>query len=174
MKKLLSLVAAATILAGCHTIPNETTVAALAKSTGIAAGYACQLADIDPEVKDAIVEITTIVQNTIPEGDVSCYDVWKPIIDAELDRLQKAGKLNEVQKAVASSILTLAAEGVDFMFTKHPEWKKYANIVAVAIKSFCDGFIQVMAPLKLQAAGNVDQDTYMYLKMRFDIIKQSK
>lgn len=171
MKKLIvSLVAIAAILTGCKTVPSENRVTALSTAIGAASAAACKIANVSTNDIEVIKTVLDTVKEFTPEGEATFEETWTPIITAQIDIMYIDGKLTDDDKELAKKILVACSKGVDYMFTKHPKWKQYENIVSYAIDGFVRGFDYIIGKKLTFAAspdgslksGDVEIDTEAY------------
>lgn len=156
MKKLIvSLVAIATILTGCKSVPSENRVTALSTAIGAASAAACKIANVSTNDIEVIKTVLETAKEFTPEGEATFEETWTPIITAQIDIMYIGGKLTDDEKELATKILIACSRGVDWMFDKHPTWKQYENIVSCAIDGFVKGFDYIIGK-KLTFAASPD------------------
>jgi len=146
MKKLLAIAIAALCIAGCDDVPSAETVTVLSNTIGASAAMVVKLAGVDKTVVDNINNVLAIVDKVVPNKDQSFEDAWTPLIKEEVEKLLQKGKLNEAQAKLVTLGLNAAVKGLDRLFEKKPEWKKYDQVVVGAIGGFIEGFQSVLAP----------------------------
>lgn len=149
MKKIILTVAVAfitaiTTLTGCKSIPSATTVETTAYAIGVVGGYACELSKTKTSVREGIVTVLDIAAKVTPATNETFVAAWTPIIDEEVGKLVTAGKISEMEGTLIKNALNIAASSIDFMFTRHPTWKEYQELVSAAVDGFVSGFESVV------------------------------
>ena len=171
MKLFSALTAGVFILAmsitGCKTLPSEEVIRGTAESIGRAAGYAVELSKTKDEVKDAIIKVLDVASAVVPETNQTFIAAWKPLIDAEIDKLIAAGKLREDDGALAKSALYVACDGIDLVFSRYPKAKAYQNLVSAATSGFVTGFKSIVR-IADGARMNYDEEAYKILRAKFE------
>jgi len=160
-------VACAAFVTGCKSLPSEATIRGVGESIGRAAGYAVELGKTKTEVKEAIVKVLDIAAKVVPEPNQTFVAAWKPLIDEEVAKLVAAGKLKEVDAALAKSALYVACEGVDLVFNRYPKAREYKNLVSAATGGFVAGFKSVVNFAAGERA-NYDEEAYKALRKKFE------
>ena len=167
--KMFSVVVAAVVacFAGCKSLPSEDVMRGTAESIGRAAGYAVELSKTKAEVKDAIVKVLDIVAEVVPETNQTFVAAWKPLIDEEIDKLVAADKIKAEDAVLAKSVLYIACDGVDLVFTRYPKAREYKNLVSAATDGFVSGFKSVVT-FAGSAKAAYDEKAYEVLKKKFE------
>ena len=167
MKRIMIMIAAAAVaLAGCkHTPPSQERIHAISVGVGKAAALAVELSKTKQEVKDAIAQVLATAREVVPAVDETFVSKWTPLVDAEVAKLVEAGKLDKASGELVKGALYVACEGIDLVFVRYPEAKKYQNLVSAAVDGFCDGFGNGFAAT-CAADGTVDKDALEYLKKK--------
>lgn len=143
-------IAAILITVGCKTLPDTDTVEKLAKATGYAAGYACELGKIDQQTRTNILYVVDIVDNVIPQTNQSFTTAWMPIVTNEVTKLVEQKKIDEKQGEIIVLGMATATKSLDWLFeVRHPEWKKHEDIVCAAVHGFTEGFTNVIKPVEM-------------------------
>jgi len=168
MKKFFSILAmaCAIMIAGCKTPPSEDTIRKTAESVGRAAGYAVELSKTKTEVKDAILNILDTAAKVVPDTDQTFIAAWKPLIDEEVAKLITDGKIKESDGTLVKSVLYVACDGIDILFTRYPKAREYKNLVSAATEGFVAGFksvVHLAAGVKLE----YDEEAYRTLSKKF-------
>lgn len=149
----------AVFVSGCDKTPSESVIRTTAEGIGRAAGYALPYAATKPEIKDAVVKIIDVVAKVVPEEGQAFVEAWKPLIDDEVAKLVKAGKLREADAGIVKSVLYVVCDGIDLVFTRYPKAREYKNLVSAAVGGFVDGFKSVVG-LTDGARENYDKEAY--------------
>lgn len=161
------VVVCAAFVAGCKSLPSETTINGVGESIGRAAGYAVELSKTKTEVKDAIIKILDVAAKVVPEPDQTFVATWKPLIDEEVTRLVAAGKLKEMDAALVKNALYVACEGVDLVFKRYPKAREYKNLVSAATGGFVAGFKSIVNFTAGERA-IYDEEAYKTLRAKFE------
>ena len=170
MKKILigTICAALLAVVGCKTLPSADVVNKTAYSIGMVSGYACQLAGVDDNVKITIVNVLDTVVKVVPAPEQTFTEAWTSMITDEIAKLVEAGKLKADGAELVKSALSVACNGIDFLFTRHPKWKEYSDIVDAVVTGYTAGFETVVVPVDVVRAavdGNDDVRAYVeYIK----------
>ena len=146
MKKMIAIAMAALCLAGCDDVPSTETVTTISSTLGASAAMVVKLAKVDQTVIDNINEVLKVVDKVVPDKDQSFVDAWTPVINEEVEKLVQKGKINEAQAKLVKLGLNAAAKGLDLLFEKKKEWKKYDQVVVGSISGFIAGFQSVLCP----------------------------
>ena len=172
MKNVLFTVAAVcmTALVGCKIFQGDPSQ--LAYLSGAAAGKAVNMAAMKPVVHNRVIEVVQIVRDVIPGTNETFVAAWGNAATVYVNELASAGKLDkELVPMIVSGVQT-AGLAVDYLFSKHPEWKNNTETVEVVVDQFTLGFLTMCVPvdetvggvLKMPANKAYDEDTYKYLK----------
>lgn len=168
MKKLFSIISITVLSAfiiGCKTVSDPQTVNTLATSIGAASGTVCKLSITNEVTLSIVCKIIETVENIVPDTNTTCVAVWKPIITNVVHTTYNEGKICDDEVELITAIGLSAAHGIDWMFTLHPNWKKYNDISVVAIKGFCNGFLLVVQKTVFASGLNsieIDELAYSY------------
>ena len=162
-----ALVAATALFSGCDKLPTVERMTTISTVIGKTAGYACELSKTKTEVKEAIANVLDIVSKVVPGEGQTFTEAWSPLIDEELKKLVEAGKLDEAGAQVAKLALTVACDGIDYVFVKYPKAKEVKELVSAAVVGFVDGYKSVVKMnLAASEKPEIDEDAYKYLKAR--------
>lgn len=153
--------------------PSVETVAQAATAVGKAAGYATQLIS-DKQLVSTIVTVVVNVSAIVPATNDTCVSIWTPVVEAELKKVVDAGKLTDSQADLAKAAILLAAEGVDYYckYKLDPTWKTYTELLNVAVKNVCSGFVTVVENKAVMTApfgqntDSYDKEAYKYLSAK--------
>lgn len=168
MKKLFSIISVTVLSAfiiGCKTISDPQSVNTLATSIGAASGTVCKLSITNEVTLSTVCKIIETAEGIIPDTNTTCVAVWRPIITNIVHTAYNEGKICDDEVELITAIGLSAAHGVDWMFTLHPNWKKYNDISIVAIKGFCNGFRLVAQKIAFANTRNsveIDELAYSY------------
>ncbi len=168
MKKIITSIVAAVMamfIAGCNKDLTPEKARVVAKTIGTTAGYACELVKANPEVKEAVIKVIDIVSTVVPTNNQSYVEAWTPVIDAEIEKLVKEGKLNEASASVAKIALNIACEGIDYFFDENQKANEKKEIVNAAIAGFVEGFKSVIS-LKAEENIEIDEDAMKFFKSK--------
>ena len=173
-RAMFLLMMACLAVCGCkNDPPSIETVATTATAVGKAAGYATQFIS-DKQLVSTIVTVVEKVSAVVPGTNDTCVSVWTPVVEAELKKIIDAGKLTDSQASLATTAILLAAEGVDYYckYKLDPTQKTYSELLTVAVKNICSGFVSVVekksvttAPFN-QNADDYDKEAYEYLSAK--------
>lgn len=171
MKKIIVGIAvvASAIIAGCKPTVEQM------KTTSIAIGYAAGLVanetGIDDSSRNAVINILNEVVACVPEQGQSYRDAWTPVIKAKVAELIEAGKINQEAGEIITTVATLAAEGVDYLFNvRFPEAKKYSELVSAGVSGCIEGFLSAFKPINSKSEieyVEYDKKAYAYFKRAF-------
>ena len=167
MKKILigTICAALLAVVGCKTLPSADVVNKTAYSIGMVSGYVCQLAGVDDNVKITIVNVLDTVVKVVPAPEQTFTEAWTPMITDEIAKLVEAGKLKADGAELVKSALSVACNGIDFLFTRHPKWKEYSDIVDAVVTGYTAGFETVVVPVDVvRAAVDNNDDVRAYVE----------
>ena len=140
MKKLLAVLCAALCIAGCDDVPSAEAVATLSGTLGASAGIVVKLAKVDATTVASINNVLDIVDKVVPNQDQTFEQAWSAIVEEQVEKFLQEGKLNETQAKLVKLGLNAAIKGLDRLFEKKPEWKKYDQVVVGAVGGFISGF----------------------------------
>ena len=168
MKRLITgtMAAAMLVFAGCDDTPSVDKARSIATACGTAAGYACQFVKIDEHVKTAIYEVIDIAAQLVPAENETFTDAWMPVIESEVEKLVKAGKLNATSAPLVKTAAIAATTGLDYLFTSHPKWKTHEEVVAASVEGFCAEFKKVVGMALAANAEEYDKGCYDAVKAR--------
>lgn len=168
MKKLFSIISIAALSAsiiGCTTVSDPQSVNTLATSIGAASGTVCKMSITNNVTLSIVCKIIETAENIVPDTNTTCVVIWRPIITNVVYTAYNEGKICDDEVELITAIGLSAAHGVDWMFTLHPNWKKYNDISIVAIKGFCSGFrlvVQNAAFASTHDSTEIDELAYSY------------
>jgi hypothetical protein len=171
-KTLTSIVAAAMALfmAGCNKDITSERIHTISTVIGRTAGYACELSKTKTEVKEAVVKVLDIVSTVVPTNGQTFVEAWTPMIDAEIKKLIDARKLNELSAKAVKTALTIACEGIDYVFAKYPKAREGKDLVRAAVDGFVAGFKSVVtAKLSANEKPEIDEDAMKYFKSKIAV-----
>ena len=171
MKNILMLgaavVTAVAVLTGCDKLPTPEKMTTISTAIGKTAGYACELSKTKTEVKEAIANVLDIVSKVVPGEGQTFAEAWTPVIAEELQKLVDAGKLDEAGAKVAKLALSVACDGIDYVFVKYPKAKEVKELVSAAVVGFVNGYKSVVkTDLAVGEKPEIDEEAYTYLKLR--------
>lgn len=175
------VIAAATVMAfaGCKSTPSAAKVEGLSYAAGAGVAYACELTKMDSETKIVMTNVMTIVSTVVPETNSTCVATWTPVVSGIVDKYVAEGTINAGQAKLITTTSYLAAQGVDYLFARHSDWKEYSDLVSVSVKAFSDGFIAVF--VKYNVCGGVatvkveyDPEAYEFAAANFCALKAMK
>lgn len=90
-----------------------------------------------------------------------------PEIEVAIAKAISEGKIASDQGTIVKTVSLLIVEGLDYMFSLHPEWKSATLLAKYAIDSFTIGFKTVFVAqdgttelLSAPKTGEVDEDVY--------------
>lgn len=155
-------------ISGCNDLPTPEKMSGLSKAIGVAAGYACNIAGIKPEVKTEIFNVLDLVHKVTPAEGQSFVDAWSPRIDEEITKLINAGKLDATSAALAKVALKAACEGVDFVFVKYPDVKNVKELVSAAVDGLIAGFKSTAGAAAGATKPEMNEEAYNYIKAKID------
>lgn len=151
MKKIIvgiamALMAVCAAVTGCKTVPSTATVSTTSYALGVVGGYACELSKTKTSVREGILTVLNVAVEVTPSTNETFVAAWTPVIDKEVAKLVEAGKISETEGVLVKNALTIASSSIDFMFTRHPTWKEYQELVSAAVTGFVAGFESVVKP----------------------------
>jgi outer membrane murein-binding lipoprotein Lpp len=168
-KMMIGAVALATavFMVGCDKdLPSPEKINAVATTIGRTAGYACELAKTKTAVKDGIIQVLDVISTVVPrEGEIFAQ-AWTPVITEELQKLVAAGKLDEAGAKVAKMALSVACDGIDYVFIKYPKAKDVKELVSATTTGFVTGFKSVVTVAAGAEKPAIDEEAYKYIKSR--------
>lgn len=176
MKKLLlSIISTATIfISGCIT-PTVESVTITSTTIGVAAGTVVSQTDLDETTSTNIVKILYIVSSLTPETNSTFVSTWTPTVNKEIQKLLDNGEIDIYKASIIRTAVLLAAEGVDYMFFKHPDWALYLELTEAAVHGFIGGYIDAVDMLRFNRSTNdivIDADAYIYMKKKLKCYKK--
>lgn len=174
MKKIVcsAMAVAMFALAGCKTPPSEATMYGASEAIGRTAGYAVELSKTKQEVKDGIIQVLDVASAVTPKTNETFVVAWTPIVEEVVAEFQKEGKVDATEAMLIKSASLVACEGIDYVFIRYPEAKKYQNLVSAAVDGFVTGFKAVVKSNGFSVDPAFDQDAYNYLKMKMAARKE--
>lgn len=157
--------AAAVLISGCDDLPTPEKMASYANAVGKAAGYACKIAKVKPEVKEKVVEVLDTVVQVVPNTNETFAVAWSGLIKVEVQKLIDSGKLDAEAGPTVELAMRAAAEGLDYVFIKYPKAKDSKELVETATHGFVAGF---KSTVKLAAGieNGYDKEAYDYLEAK--------
>lgn len=159
--------AMAAFMIGCDKdLPSPDKINAVSTAIGRTAGYACELAKTKTAVKDGIIQVLDVISTVVPSEGETFSQAWTPIIAEELQKLVAAGKLDEAGTQVAKMALSVACDGIDYVFVKYPKAKDVKELVSAATSGFVAGFKSVVTLAAGAEKPAIDEEAYKYLKSR--------
>ena len=162
----IAAVAAALFITGCDKLPTPEKMTKIATAVGKAAGYACELAKLDANVKESIVNVLDVAAKVVPAEGQTFADAWAPIINEEVQKLVAAGKLNDASAAIVKLALGTACDGIDYVFVKYPKAKDVKELVGAAVDGFTTGFKNTISLAVGAEKSEFDEEAYKYLKAK--------
>ena len=168
MKKIIMSIVAmfAMIFAGCKEMTVER-MTSISTVIGRTAGYACELSKTKTEVKEAIAQVLDIASKVVPTNGQTFVEAWTPVIDVEINKLVDAGKLDAASAQIAKTALSIACQGIDYVFIKYPKAKDVKELVSAAVTGFVNGYKSVVTgALKAGEKLDIDEDALKYLKSK--------
>lgn len=164
---LVAMAAASIGIVGCDKLPTVERMTTISTVIGKTAGYACELSKTKTEVKEAIANVLDAVSKAVPVEGQTFVEAWSPLIDEELKKLVEAGKLDEASAHVAKLALSVACDGIDYVFVRYPKAKDVKELVSAAVVGFVGGYKSVVKMGFASAEKlDIDEDAYTYLKLR--------
>jgi len=169
MKRILCIILASVMafITGCNDTPSVEKITTVATAVGKTAGLACELSKTKTEVKEAIATVLNAVQAVVPASGQTFVDAWTPIIEVEVNKLVEAKKIDAASATIVKAALTVACEGIDYVFVKYPKAKDTKELVSAAVTGFINGYKSVVTPTTKSAPGEkieVDEEAMKYLK----------
>lgn len=174
MKNILLALSAAciTVLSGCKIFEGDPSQ--LAYLAGAAAGKAVNMVSMKPAAHNRVIEVVQVVRDVVPGTNETFAVVWGKAATTYVNELADAGKLDKDLVPVIVSSVETAGIAVDYLFSKHPEWKDDTATVEIVVDQFTTGFLTMCVPvdeklggaLKMPADRSYDEDTFKYLKAR--------
>lgn len=169
MKKMMMAMAALLAFAGCRSLtPEKMQSAALA--IGCASGMVANETKVDDKSRAAVIEILTVVKGVVPAEGQTFAEAWAPVAKKAVADLIAKGKLDEGQGALVIGGISIAASGLDYVFTAYPKAKAYEELVSAAVQGFTEGFLTTFKPANSKAGpANVEYDkkAYAHLKAKY-------
>ena len=152
---------------GCDKLPTPEKMTAISTVIGRTAGYACELSKTKTEVKEAILNVMDVVGAVVPTNGETFAEAWMPIADAEIKKLIDSKKLDEASGVLVKAAVSVACEGIDYVFIKYPNAKDVKELVSAATTGFINGFKSVVTlNLAANAKFEIDEEAYKYLKSK--------
>ena len=168
MKKILYAVLASMLaFTGCDKTPTVEKITAVSTAIGKTAGLACELSKTKTEVKEAIAVVLTAVQAVVPAQGQTFVEAWTPLIEIEVNKLVEAKKIDAASATIVKAALTVACEGLDYVFVRYPKAKDVKELVSAAVTGFVYGYKSVVTPTAKAAPGEkieIDEEAMKYLK----------
>lgn len=155
------------LFSGGGQITDETTIRRYAYSAGVATGAVASLTHIDENVVNTTLSILEKADESIVSIDSTYSEVWMPDIEVAITKAISEGKITSDQGTIVKTVSLLIVEGIDYMFSLHPEWKSATLLAKYAIDSFTTGFKTAFVAqdgttelLSAPKTGEVDDDVY--------------
>lgn len=172
MMKMMVLGAAALamtqFMTGCDKTPSVEKITAVSTAIGTTAGYACELSKTKTAVKESIIAVLDVASAVVPGEGKTFVEVWTPVIEAELQKLVEAGKIDAAGAAVAKMALGVACEGIDYVFIRYPKARETKELVSAATTGFVTGFKSVVTLTAKAEKPAIDEEAYKYLKGKLE------
>lgn len=172
MKKILLALSAAclTVFTGCKIFEGDPSQ--LAYLSGAAAGKAVCMASLKPAAHNRVIEVVQIVRDVVPGTNQTFAAVWGAAAKTYVNELADAGKVDKDLVPVIVGGVETAGIAIDYLFSKHPDWKANTETVEIVVDQFTIGFLTTCVPvdeklggaIKMPANTKIDQDTFNYLK----------
>jgi hypothetical protein len=170
MKKLLAILIAVVSIVGCVSVPTVQSVNIASNGIGAATAAAVSQMEMDKIVQNNIINIMNVLNDIVPTTNSTYVSTWTPVVDQHLQKLLTDGKIDIIQASVIRTSIILGAEGIDYMFRKHPEWLYYSELVNTAVHGFINGYINVFCVLIRNVypvnSIHIDMDAYQYVSTR--------
>lgn len=131
---------------GCHTLPTEDKMYGIGVGFGGSTGLVLDQCDVEPEVRNRIIEIVNICRTVVPQEGETVWDAWSRSASAYVGELVKSGKLTAVQGELTMAAFNLVVKGLKLLVERHEEVGTYGALAIAAIGGFCDGFLSVYKP----------------------------
>ena len=154
MKKLFAIAMAAimAVFTGCKSVPSSGTVYALSEAVGLAAGKACEVAmekgKFNDNARSVTLEILNYVKDAVPATNSTFTASWTPAVNEITAKYVEQGKITPTEAEMIKLATGTATKGLDYWFDeRHPDWKKYKDVVASAVHGFIDGYTYVIKPV---------------------------
>ena len=148
MKKILTIVMAATLAVFTGCTPTAEQINKTAMAIGYAAGLVANQTKIKDDARNAVVAILNDVRGCVPDEGQSFADAWTPVIKAKVEELVKAGKIDSATGEIVTSIAIMAAKCVDYIFdVRFKKAKQYSELVVAGASGALDGFLAVFKPV---------------------------
>ena len=162
MKKVMIGLGALAMMVGCT--PSAEEINKTATAIGYAAGLIANQTDIKDDARNAIVDVLNEVRVCIPLEGQTFAEAWKPVINAKVAEMVKAGKIDSATGDIVKAVAGIAAQGVDYLFdVRYPDAKKYEELVAAGVAGAIDGFLTVFKPVNedgSRAVVEYDKEAY--------------
>lgn len=170
-KLLIALALTCLTLTGCKLFEG-TDPSVLAQLAGAAAGKAVSMANIKPVAHNRIIDVVTVIQDVVPGTNETFAVAWREAATTYVNKLVDEGKIEKDYVAMIVSGVETAGIAIDYLFTKHPEWKENATLTKKVIAQFTAGFLSTCTPVDEKLGGtfkapvgvDYDRDTYLYLQ----------
>ena len=166
MKKGMLGMVALVIAAGCT--PTAEQINATATAIGYAAGLVANQTKIKDDARNAIVDVLNEVRVCIPLEGQTFAEAWKPVINAKVAEMVKAGKIDSATGDIVKAVAGIAAQGVDYLFdVRYPDAKRYEELVAAGVAGAIDGFLTIFKPVNEDGSRAVieyDKEAYEWFK----------
>ena len=170
MKKLMCGIVALALAAIVGCTPSEEQIKTTATAIGYAAGLVANQTPIKDEARNAVVEVLNEVRSCIPAEGQSFAQAWEPVIKSKVAELVAAGKIDAATGELVTTVVLMAAKGVDYLFdVRFPKAKQYAELVAAGASGAIDGFLTVFKPTNCdnctdRSAVDYDKEAYEWFQ----------
>ena len=159
MKKLFLMMTAAMamLFTGCKTLPTTETVNNVSYTLGASTALVIKMMKLDADTMSSVNMVIASLKNVVPSQEETFEEVWTPVADELIAKLVAEGKLDDQKAKLVSKAVNAIAKGLDRLFEKHAEWRKYGDLVRTALDGFMRGYEVVMKFKNSAAAENADR-----------------
>jgi len=144
---MLSAITAILCLTGCVTTPSTDiqTIKSQATFLGQTAAIIAMSSDeFNPEIQKTTVVVLKTIKGVTISTNETVAQTWAPVYTKEINKLVEDGSLKPEYKPIAMVAMSSIALGVDYAFSKHPEWKTNAATYSEVVNAFIGGALTVL------------------------------
>lgn len=146
MKKLvLSLgliLTCVSVIVGCKVIPTEDVLYTTSYSIGTSAALVMNGTSISEKDRAIIINIANIVDESVPQTNVTFEVAWTPIAAEHVADLVKAGSIDETEGQIILSLFKTATKTLDYIvYKRYPTVGQNIELVSAVTHGFISGFL---------------------------------
>lgn len=176
MKKLLvsgflaiAMAAMSIGVIGCKTTDPKD-IYSLSFGVGVAAGTAMRMKGMDTNTVEIIITVAPELKKVVPSTNETWQVAWTQAGKDIAEELVKQGKIDEMAAKLVVSCSGTGGLAMDYLFSRHPEWKNSQECINAAVSGAVDGIVLSIKPTSnFAATGMCDQEALLYFLSAEDV-----